>query len=377
MAKMDAGATASVELENLALDSVWRESSFDRLESFLVEFLSGSPDGSTGEIFRLKLQTPVSVAEALLDAANRVLEQEVEYAAQQVAAVKAVERQLRQFRASMASDGDAQRNRIRRSVMDAVSKAERTIDNLIQLSNFSTLSAYLMGSTDAAKLPVATSLDPNGDLVGTLSSQVGQLVREHDAWLQDNAGRQLEAYQGFAERQAEMLAVAVPTSGGALASTSGSLSVEVQEGFQELLRPRQMEEDVREVVLTTSGFLGGSAGSLLLLTSIFQSGFEDLLALAVSGMLGYLGVVTLPLRRAEVKKKLRTRGEAFADKLEKELEEQLGRMMDEVEGTVQGWMRPVLEAAEAQLRVSEQRKQRMDALTAGVEGIKQRVANLK
>ena len=76
----------------------------------------------------------------------------------QVAAVKAVEKQLSKFEAEMESDGAAQRGRIRALLATEQQRAEAAVASSLQLSNFSNLTPYILGGDQAARksLPVAS-----------------------------------------------------------------------------------------------------------------------------------------------------------------------------------------------------------------------------
>lgn len=65
---------------SLADSNDYKASRFGELEDFIFQFLVGTASG--GEGARLKLQTPLFVSEALLSAAQRVLEGELEVAKQ-------------------------------------------------------------------------------------------------------------------------------------------------------------------------------------------------------------------------------------------------------------------------------------------------------
>jgi len=67
--------------QSLAGDQNWQRSRFGELEAFMVDFLVGG--ASAGESLRLKLQTPLFVSDALLEAARQQLEAEL-LAAKQV-----------------------------------------------------------------------------------------------------------------------------------------------------------------------------------------------------------------------------------------------------------------------------------------------------
>ena len=60
--------------QGLARNEHWQRSRFGKLEQFMVDFLVGG--ASAGESLRLKLQTPLFVSDALLEAARQQLEAE-------------------------------------------------------------------------------------------------------------------------------------------------------------------------------------------------------------------------------------------------------------------------------------------------------------
>lgn len=64
----------------LARSGQWSDSRFGDLERFMVDFLVGGV--AAGESLRLKLQTPLFVADALLEAARQQLSSELSTAQQ-------------------------------------------------------------------------------------------------------------------------------------------------------------------------------------------------------------------------------------------------------------------------------------------------------
>ena len=70
-----AGASTA-DNHQLQQDARWTASQFNHLEQFIYDFLVGG--ASAGESVRLKLQTPLFVADALLAAAQQTLRQELE-----------------------------------------------------------------------------------------------------------------------------------------------------------------------------------------------------------------------------------------------------------------------------------------------------------
>ena len=77
---------SSADEQALSGHAKWEASRFGTLESFILDFLVGG--SSAGESVRLKLQTPLFVADALLEAAGQQLADDLA-AAEQVAVLLA------------------------------------------------------------------------------------------------------------------------------------------------------------------------------------------------------------------------------------------------------------------------------------------------
>ena len=73
-----------------------------------------------------------------------------------------------------------------------------------------------------------------------------------------------------------------------------------------------LEQEVREAVLSTAGTAAGAGAFGVLLTSILPTTVEDLLALSLAGMAGYVSILNLPMRRAEAKRKLESVTNTFS-----------------------------------------------------------------
>eukprot|EP00884_Botryococcus_braunii_P002009 jgi/Botrbrau1/11809/Bobra.0224s0012.1 len=150
----------------LAGDPRWQESKFGSLERFMIDFLAGGAGGS--ESMRLKLQTPLFVGSALLDAARKQLEADLSLAQQEAAAVALVAQQLKDFRKAMEADSAAQRSEGRSIVAAAVKRAQALVDQTLQVSNLDALRTYLLGrKTDSGSFKVARDFE--AEVVGTAS----------------------------------------------------------------------------------------------------------------------------------------------------------------------------------------------------------------
>jgi hypothetical protein len=79
------------------------------------------------------LQSPLFVADALLDAAAQQLAAELAVAQQDAASVRLVHSQLASFRREMEKEGQLQRDEVARQVAGSARKAAGIVDQLLQV----------------------------------------------------------------------------------------------------------------------------------------------------------------------------------------------------------------------------------------------------
>ena len=109
---------------------------------------------------------------------------------QEARAVAAVQTELESFQAEMQQASLSQRQVGRAAVDAAVQRAQRFVDRTLRLTNFSTLSAYVLGQ---GPLPVSKSFQ--GEILGDATRQLTDMVSEHSSWLRENCDRQVRKYR--------------------------------------------------------------------------------------------------------------------------------------------------------------------------------------
>jgi len=416
-AKLDAGSAAaggllsSMDDQQLATSPAWATSGFSELESFLLSFLVGDP-GKASESVRLKLETPLSVADALLGVSRQQLKGDLASAEKDLEALLMVEQQLASFRAEMERDSAVQQERIQKLVRSAAAKTEALIDRELQLSS-GNLTSYLFAGGSGPRpqdMPVAAGFRAE---IGGVASEVQKLVQEHSRFANSNAKRQLDNYRSFAASQAQALGVdldlgaengdrlptraAVPGDAGAseeaaantapaatlgnkqsaalvVAPPAGALSVveELELGSVGLL----LNEEVRESYTVTGGAVAGAGVFGVITTALLPTTWEDLLACAVAGLIGYLAVLNLPLRRAETKGKVKRVATNFSAELSSAMEGELAAAMDSSAGAIMAWINPLVEAARREVAMVQEAEQRRAQLAARLEETREKASNV-
>ncbi|GMH39991.1 hypothetical protein BSKO_07895 [Bryopsis sp. KO-2023] len=389
---------------NYEEDANWKESRFQELEEFIFGFFSGESGAFSGESVRLKLQTPLFVADALMDACGRQLENELASAEKDLAAVRAVRRQLEKFRVEMVKDSVVQRRTVRDLLDKVVSRIESFVDDTLQLSRIQTLRGYL-SSGDGASSP-DLSKGFGAVAMGTVVEDLKQVVDEHDSWLGKNFENQLENYFEFAQRCIDQKNLSLDQALEEYKTLykvakeeelpKGSREVDLSENGEptesvasiiekvmatpELgveLCERLIEAEIRDAVNATAGTAIAAVGIGLVLTFILPYTSEDFLAVALSLVIGYVALLNLPLRRGEVKGKVRKVATEVFKEVDGGMEEDLSTGLEDCDRQVLKMTAPLEVIFEKDVeRVKAAESARAD-LYSELERFKSRVASIE
>jgi hypothetical protein len=409
---------------------------FGEFERFIYDFLvggsgkeapasgGGASDAGIGEGLRLKLQTPLSVADALLGAAGRQLAAETAAAEGELGALAAVSAQLRRFQEDMKKDAAAQRAAVRDLVSTASGRAEKFVDGTLQISNVGAIGAYVLGGPGgAAGLPVAANFDAK--VVQGSTEALAGLVSEHAGWLVSNCGAQGDYYEqylrsrrrpsrtigggGSGEDGAAAAAAGASSSGSGSGSGSGggdaaapapprasssraegaalagaalaaaaetTPSLRAVAEFNLAAAKVLLEEEIREAFLGTAGSAAGAQGLGLLAAGWMHNTLEDILALTVAGLASYVSVLNLPLKRSEIKAKVSKIAGNFADTVSGAMEAELDAEVAKTAARVAAAVAPLEAAWQRELEALRASEAARAALAEALGDMERRAANL-
>lgn len=397
------GSLTLSEQMRLASEPGWAASRFEGLESFVRDFLLGGDGGE--ESVRLKLRTPLFVAEALLAAARTQLEAEAVVARADAASVGLVRSQMAQFRAEMAKEGLLQRQEVARQLAEVARRACDVVDATLQLSNWESLSAYVLGpGARGGRLPVAARYQQ--EVPKEATARLGELVQEHTSWLATNCQRQADNYRGFAAARAAALGrsfdslldtealelerdpearrrwrqlreAAAAGSGGGTDSTLDDAASEAVTVLDPQTTEAMLEEEVREAVLSTASSAAGAGAVGVLLTTVLPTTLEDILALGLSAAIGYASILNLPLRRAEAKKKVDAAATAAAANIQGKMEAELTAALERCQAEVMSLIEPLEELMAEEVRRAEEALAAQEALAEEVAQLQRRAASVE
>jgi len=402
------------EQKRLAKDEQWHASRFEGLEGYVRDFLLGTGVEGAGESVRLKLKTPLFVAEALLEAAVTALEAEAEVARADASSIGLVRSQLGNFKNSMGKEGRLQRDEVSKQLSGIANRAAAVIDATLTLSNWDSLSRYIIGNNNSSVLPPVASLFRQ-EVPKDSAAALASLVKEHSVWIASNCQRQVDNYRGFAaERLASLgksfdglkdveaaelrrdpearkrwrqvrAAVVIDSDDGSKStskmreegSSSSSTALDAATAYDPGSTEALLETDVREAVLSTASTAAGAGAFGVLLTTLLPTTVEDLLALGLSAAIAYASVLNLPLKRAETKKKAELVTEAAAAEVQKRMESELQSALQQCEGEVMSFIQPLEEFAVQAAEEADAAVLKAKEFAAEVAELQKKVANVE
>jgi small GTP-binding protein len=335
------------------------QSGFGKFEDYVMSFLGGTGERA-GEALRLKLSTPLNVGELLLTAAEQILDEEDDQAKSEVAIATGVKTQMDNYKAEMIADAATQRAAARDVVASAVKRAEAIVDSSLRLSNAASLfSTYILGSG-----PGDIVKEYKTNVLGDSERQLKSAVAEFSAWLRRNNDAQLKAYseavesRGFdtsiAKLSAEWSDEQTMDEEGNIIETSSKASLNVASGFDHDAAAQLLDDAVRSAVNSTIGSAGGAFLVAFIATGYLNSFSEDVLVYALALAGAYISVLSLPLKRSEIKAKIRRTADTFLDELEQAMEKECTREVSEVGESVSTMCAPWEASARAEAaRVAE------------------------
>ncbi|EEF41711.1 conserved hypothetical protein [Ricinus communis] len=303
--------------ESLNSESHWKTSSFDEFEKFLYSFLDGSTE--TGmERMKLKLETPIAIANCIISSCEAFVKQETQYAEQDLATVSDIVDSVKDYTLKMEKDSISWRKKALSKIETTKSRVLELIESTLQISNLDLATSYLLKGEKSTMTP--TSLRVQHDIIGPAVSDVQKLLEEYALWLKSNSAHESKLYkEAFEKRWPSIINPdsRMHSETYELLEKADDLGLKAIQNFSTAAASKLFEQEIREVYLGTFGGLGAAGLSASLLTSVLPTTLEDLLALGLCSAGGFIAISSFPYRKQEMVDKVRR----IADGLMREVEE--------------------------------------------------------
>ncbi|KAK4731934.1 hypothetical protein R3W88_024922 [Solanum pinnatisectum] len=332
-------------------DSHWKTKSFYELEKYLSSFLDSST--STGiERMKLKLETPIAIAEQLLLACQGLVRQECQQAKQDLLFVEDLVNSVEECTKKLEVDSIQWKRQVLSLINSAQARVVRLVESTLQLSNVDLVATYVFRGENSNQMPATISVQ--NDILGQAVLEGQNLLGEYTKWLQSKRDQEVQFYkQSFEKRWTSLVnpfdQIELGTT--AVLGRKSEVTISVIEDFSAAAASKLLERDIREVFLGTFGGLGAAGLSASLLTSVLQTTLEDLLALGLCSAGGFLAVSNFSSRRQQVVNKVKRTADGLARELEEAMQKDLLETTRNVEDFVKLTGKPY--QARAQNRLDE------------------------
>lgn len=336
-----AGILTRGEKEYLSTSQQWKSSRFENLESHVRDFLlGGTTENGTSQSLKLKLQTPLFVAEALMDAAKTQLESELAVLKRDEESVNMVGKQLRMFRDEMTKEAKIQKAEIIQQTDRMVDMISGVIDEVMQVSNWKALMPYL--DKNASNTTAAAGVLYKQDISKDALKRINDIIDEHREWLRVNCGRVEDNYKQFVtERLAAYKNDGIHEPSSEQSESSSATGERFQAHFDIRDISNIVESEVKVAVTSSVNTAASAAGLGLVLTTVLPSTLEDLLAVGISAAIGYTSLLNIPIRRMEAKKKVTSQLSALIQAIHDNMDAERERAMEQCESSVTHMMEPL------------------------------------
>lgn len=349
-AKLLASSNVHERNEEVSLNhSHWRTNSFFDLEKFLYSFLDGST--STGiERMKLKLETPVGIAEQILSACQKLVRQDCQQANKDLMSVNELVGSVKEYALKMESESISWKRQTLTLIDTTQKRAVKLTESTLQISNLDLVTSYVFKGNKAAQRPAGSVIQ--NDIIGPALSEALKLLDEYVTWLQSNNAREGRLYlESFKKRWPSFVnpRIHVEFETDKLLGRKYELSTKAIENFNAAAASKLFEQEIREVFLGSFGGLGAAGLSASLLTSVLPTTLEDLLALGLCSAGGLLAISNFPTRRQQVVDKVKRTADALAREVEEEMQKDLLETTQSLENFVKLIGKPYQDLAQQRL----------------------------
>ena len=355
-------AQQAQQTPSAAAASLWEESGFEALHTFIHRTLDQR------ERLVLKLSSPLGIARRVLAQAEDLLRARQELLRQDVESIDHIEGQLRAYEEDMRQQFTYHLSKVDNILYEMGARGNRFFDETIRLGRIFDL-------LNNERLKRQFEQQVIADTPYQVEQQVSALID----WMVDQEFRQWAALTRQVEERAHHHARAVlPTAAAEgfeakrqqLLRSIGAMAREVVAGYDKEAEVQALVRDVQNTLAHTALVEVGAVGLGAILVAILHGVLLDITGFLGAGVLAAAGLYLLPARREKARKELAARIDQLRADLRRELEnafeQELTRSLERMRGALAPYTRFVR---------SEQ--ERVSALTAEAEALRQQIAHLE
>lgn len=375
------------EQEYLSTSSKWQASRFEELECHVRDFLLGGSSGEGSESVKLKLQTPLFVAEALLDASRSQLESELKVLKEDARSISMIDAQMKSFRNEMLKEGTMQKTEVQQQANRMVSMISSVIDQVMQFSNWQALIPYLNKKQNRKTTMAASVLYNQGVVSKDAIQRVNDVLDEHENWLQVNCERVTSNYTSFVEERMAAFGQLLPLTEqseeerrkwrDSRASTLDNADQIPAFDIDIETVGASIENEIQEAVVSSASTAASAGGLALLLTYLLPTTLEDLLAVGLSAAIGYASLLNIPVRRIEAKKKIEQQVDSSIQAIHLSMDARREAALEACIGKVNDLTAPLNEYVAAEMQRVESNLDQLSKYSNEMEEFKKKISGMQ
>lgn len=323
--------------------------SFEDFENFLYGFLDGSTSAGL-ERMKIKLETPIAIAERLLSSCQTLVTQDCRYAKKDLASVKELMGTVEEYALRMENESASWRRQIFSLVESAKARVLNLVESTLQLSNLDLALSLVFKGDKSTSIPATQSIQ--NDIVGPALSDALRVAGEYTAWLRESNVYEAKRYKETFEKRWPSFGDSpdqMEFSTNFPVSEMGAQSIKSIEKFSAAAASKLFDQEIRRVFFAAFGGLGAAGLSASLLTSVLPTTLEDLLALGLCSAGGLLAISNFPTRRQKIVDKVKGIADAVRQEIEEAMQKDLSATIKNMEDFVALIGKPYEEAAQQKL----------------------------
>ncbi|KAI5018519.1 hypothetical protein ZWY2020_043407 [Hordeum vulgare] len=362
--------------EVLLSDPRWRSSKFYDLEHYLLSFLDGSTDNGKERV-RLKLETPIGIADRLLTSCQRLVKLEYENAIDDLKSIRDLVSGANSYALKIEADSNSWQKQISSLIERAKSRAITLMESTLQLSNIDLIFTYML---TGEKGPSAkATLFVQNDILSPALDDAVDLLSEYSKWLSSSNTCEANLYlECFHERWDSLVSQEerVSSDPTELVNEGEKLSINALDGFSATAAAKVFEEEIREVATGTFGGLGVAGLSASLLTSVLTTTLEDLLALALCSAGGFFAISNFPGRRKLAVEKVSKAADELSRKVDEAIQKDISQSASKLVQFVDTASKPYQEACQRKIDWLQGVQGELSAVERKLQTLKVDIQNL-
>jgi small GTP-binding protein len=305
-----------------ARDEAWRASRFETIERYMLETLDEE------QRVRLKLLSPLGVAQRLIDKYLELAEKRLGTLQQDFDTLDNIERQLDLFRDDLSDDFKYHLTAVDNILHEFELRGMQFFDDAIQVRNIWQL-------RNSTWLREAFEREVVGDLPLQIEGRLNGLID----WMIEKNLRLWQAIMDYLQRNRvpEHRAGLIGDVGGSFDYNRGALLDSVARSAQQVVatydreaEARMLSEDIRSAILATGLAQAGALGIGGLILAATTIAWVDVTGIVAAGLISAAGLFVLPAKRRKLKKEFHEKILDMRERLLETMRRQFGSELEQM-----------------------------------------------